>query len=546
MTIIDQKRNRVPVVIIGAGPVGLALGLELGLRGIECTIVEQRDGTVKLPKMNTISTRTLEFCRRWGVAEQVKQAGVGEDFPLDIRFATSMAGHELVRFKYPSIHERGTLDYTPEGNSICSQLWFDPILIDRVRSLPSVTLRFCTRLDSFVQDDTGVHVELTHLESGRRETISASYLVGCDGADSFVREAAGINLVGNFRLNTNLNVMIRCPEFQFLQGDRAAQMHRFVGAEGMWGNILALDGRALWRLSIHVPAGTSPDSINVDHLVRRAAGRDVSFEILSVFTWDRRQVIAERYRAGRVFLAGDSAHQMSTTGGFGMNTGIGDAVNLAWNLVAAVRGWAGPHLLDSYEIERKPVAMRNTEEATDRFWKNKAVLPGSEAITENSPEGERLRASFVDALIESNIRRLFEVEGIALGYRYDFSPTVCPDGTPPPPDDVSIYTQTARPGSRAPHAWMKDERSTLDLFGGGFTFLCFGQNRPEAKGLLDAAGSRGVPLVAIDIDDPDIALLYEQKLVLVRPDGHVAWRSDVDPKDPLSIIDRVRGCFIEP
>jgi hypothetical protein len=314
----------------------------------------------------------------------------------------------------------------------------------------------------------------------------------------------------------------------------------------MWGNILALDGRALWRLSIHVPAGANPDSINVEQLVQRAAGNDVPFEILSVFTWDRRQVIADRYRAGRVFLAGDSAHQMSTTGGFGMNTGIGDAVTLAWNLAAAVRGWGGPHLLDSYEIERKPVAMRNTEEATDRFWKNKAMLPGSEAITEDSPEGEQLRSAFVDALLESNIRRLFEVEGIALGYRYDCSPNICPDGTPPPPDDVSIYTPTARPGSRAPHAWMRDGGSILDLLGTGFTLLRFGNNRTEAKGLLDAAESRGVPLVAIDIDDPDIARLYEQKLVLVRPDGHVAWRSNADPEDPLWIIDRVRGCFPEP
>ena len=542
---MEQRSKATPILIVGGGPVGLALGLELGLRGIYCTIVEQRDGTVNLPKMNTISTRTLEFCRRWGVADRVKQAGVGEDYPLDVRFITSMAGHELVRFSYPSIRERGKLDYTPEGNCICSQLWFDPILMERVRSLPTVRLRLRTRLDNFMQDESLVHAEVTDLESGIRETISASYLVGCDGAESLVRETSGIKLLGNPRLNTNLNVVIRCPEFQFLQGSRPAQMHRFVGAEGMWGNMLALDGRTLWRLNIHVPADFSPSDINVEQLVRRAAGRDVGFEILSVFTWERRQFIAERYRKGRIFLAGDSAHQMSTTGGFGMNTGIGDAANLAWNLAAAVEGWAGPYLLDSYQVERRPVAMRNTEEAGDRFWKNKAVVPGTEVIAEDSSEGERLRTAFVDALLEGNIRRLFEVEGVALGYRYDPSPTVWPDGTSPPPDDVSTYIPTARPGSRAPHAWLSDGRSTLDLFGRGFTLLRIGRTPMDVEHLLDAASSRGVPIIAVDIDDPDIARLYEHKLVLVRPDGHVAWRSNLDPENAALVIDRVRGTSLE-
>jgi hypothetical protein len=236
---------------------------------------------------------------------------------------------------------------------------------------------------------------------------------------------------------------------------------------------------------------------------------------------------------------------MSTTGGFGMNTGIGDAVDLAWKLEATVKGWGGPFLLESYEVERKPIAMRNLEEATEMFLQSKAMHPGSDTIGEDSPEGERLRAAFTEALLAGNIRRQFEVEGIALGYRYDPSFIVYPDGTPPPPDEVSTYTQTARPGSRAPHAWLSAGRSTLDLFGDGFKLLLFGDKAPDVKDLLAAAAARQMPVAVVDIADPEIARLYEQKLVLVRPDGHVAWRSNSSPKDADELIDRVRGAVFQ-
>src|SRR5262245_37589588 len=463
---MEKTTHQIPVLIIGAGPVGLALALELGLDGIQCVIVEQRDGQVTLPKMNTVNTRTMEFCRRWGVATQVKQAGIGEDHPLDIRFITSMAGYELLRFRYPSSRERGKLDYTPEGNCVCSQLWFDPILLERLRSLPNVDVRLRTRLDSFAQSKHGVIAELVDLESGRKQTVGASYLVGCDGADSAVREMSGIRMEGDPRLNSNLNIFFSCPDFVSLQNGRPAQMHRVVGGEGMWGNMHALDGKGLWRMTVQLKGDTQPA---IDSIIRRVAGRDVKFEILAVYKWDRRKMIAAHYRIGRVFLAGDAAHQMSTTGGFGMNTGIGDSVDLAWKLQAALRGWAGAVLLDSYETERKTVALRNLDEATDMFWKTNALLPGDETIAEDSESGERLRARFAEALLESNVKRQFDVEGVALGYRYDASPIIWSDGTPPPPDQVQVYTPTARPGSRAPHAWLEDGRSTLDLFGNGFT-----------------------------------------------------------------------------
>jgi hypothetical protein len=279
----------------------------------------------------------------------------------------------------------------------------------------------------------------------------------------------------------------------------------------------------------------------VDSIIRRVAGRDVRFEVLAVYKWDRRKMIAGHYRKGCVFLAGDAAHQMSTTGGFGMNTGIGDAVDLAWKLQAAVQGWAGPALLDSYETERKPVALYNLDEATDMFWKTKALLPGDETISENSPKGARLRELFAKTLIETNVQRQFDVEGVALGYRYDPSPIIVPDGTPPPPVEVQVYTPTARPGSRAPHAWLKDGRSTLDLFGNGFMLLRFGGRSSDLSEMVETARAAGLPLTVCDIDEAPVAALYERKYVLVRPDGHVAWRSDSPPENARSVIDQVRG-----
>jgi 2-polyprenyl-6-methoxyphenol hydroxylase-like FAD-dependent oxidoreductase len=532
-----------PVLIIGGGPVGLALGLELGLRGIPAILIEQRDGTVALPKMNTVSTRTMEFCRRWGVAADVKKAGIGDDHPLDVRFITSMMGYELLRFRYPSYRERENLDYTPEGNCVCSQLWFDPILLARLRSFSSINIRLKTRLESFGEKHDGLWADVTDLDSGKTERISGCYLVGCDGADSLVREGAGIKLLGNPRLNSNLNVFFRCAQFAALQNGRPAQMHRIVGPEGVWANMHALDGRELWRLTVHLRENArQPD---VAEIIRRVAGCDIDFEVIEVFRWDRRKMVAERYRSGRVFLAGDSAHQMSTTGGFGMNTGMSDAVDLAWKLEAAVKSWGGPSLLDSYEAERKPIAIRNLEEATENFIQSKAVVPGDEEFMKESSEGERLRRAFTNALLENDVKRQFEVEGIALGYSYDSSPIVWPDGSPAPPEDPSMYKQTSRPGARAPHAWLSEGRSLLDVFGDGFVLLQFGDDSVAAQEFSHTATARKVPLQVVKLDDRGIADVYEKQLVLVRPDGHVSWRSDTAPKDAGAVIDRARGCDVD-
>ncbi len=532
--------GKVSVVIVGGGPVGLGLAVELGLRGVRCLLVEQRDGSISIPKMNMINARSMEFCRRWGVAEQVKAVGWPEDYRNNVLFVTAMTGHELARFEYPSYQDRGGLPYTPEGSRRCSQMLFDPMLIARARALPGVELRYRTRLERFSETGAGVSAVLRDMESGRETTIGADYLVGCDGAESTVRQALGIAMSGSPALSFNLNIFFVSESLRTVHDKGDSWVNWLYGPEGLWGNLVAVDGRRLWRLSlIGLPHDTDPARHDSAASVRRAIGRDFAFEIVSVLPWLRRQLVADRYRRGRVFLAGDAVHVMSPTGGLGMNTGLGDAVDLSWKLSAAVAGWAGESLLDTYESERRPVALDNVSQATSNFAKLRKVPVGPE-IAADTPAGEALRAEARAFILGSDFDREYVQEGTVLGYAYDTSPTVCPDGTPRPARDSRHYEPTARPGHRAPHAWLASGRSTLDLFGDAFTLLRF-DGAVDGDALAAASRRRGVPLAVHDIADSVVAEIYERKLVLVRPDGHVAWRGDAPPSDVDTLNNKIRG-----
>jgi len=276
--------------------------------------------------------------------------------------------------------------------------------------------------------------------------------------------------------------------------------------------------------------------------LRRAVGRDFDYEILSVMRWARRELVADSYGTERVFIAGDAAHLMSPTGGFGMNTGIQDAVDLGWKLAAAIQGWAGSSLLQSYEIERRPVAVRNVTEASSnlgRMLSTRQRLPLPE-IFETGAAGDAARADYGRWFTETMRHEWFTI-GVHLGYRYDDSPIIAPDGTPAPPLSTSSYVQTARPGARAPHAWLPDGRSTLDLFGRGFVLLRLGRDAPGGGRIAGAAAQAGVPLEVIALDVAQVSELYQRALVLVRPDGHVAWRADEEPADARALIELVRG-----
>ena len=513
----------IPVLIVGGGPVGLALAIELGSRGVTCTLVEQGDGRIVDAKMFATGIRTLEFCRRWGIAGQVRDWGFPRDFPFDNVFVTTLAGYELARIPMPSIDDTPPIEQSPENFAHCPQFVFDRILVEKARTLPALTLRYNSRLQGLVQHAD--HVEAT-LENG--ETIRARFVAACDGYSSTVRKQLGIAMQGDEHLNRAINIMFRTENLPALHDKGNAGRYVTIGTEGPWASLTAADGRSRWRLMLY------EDKMKPEEAVRAAVGRDFPFEILSIGTWVRRNLVAERYREGRIFLAGDAAHVMPPNGGLGMNTGIGDAVDLGWKLAAVLAGWGGEGLLASYDTERRLAGRRACQEAMKNFER---ITPRRHFphIHEDSPEGRKTREE-LGAKLSVSMRNAWDNPlNTHLGYRYEDSPICVPDGAPPPePTDSRVYVQSSHPGGRAPHAWLADGRSTLDLFGDGFTLLAFG-------GQEESLPASPMPLKTVFVEDPAIGRLYERRYVLVRPDGHVAWRGDRLPADFQRVLDRVRG-----
>jgi 2-polyprenyl-6-methoxyphenol hydroxylase-like FAD-dependent oxidoreductase len=530
----------VPVLVIGGGPVGLALAGDLGWRGIACTLVEQSDGSIYQPRMDLVGVRTMEFCRRWGLVPAVEGSPYPRDYAQDNIYLTSLTGYELGRERFPGIGQAPPPKESPQRRERCPQNMFDPILRAFAASQNNVALRYRTRLVAFSQNADRVTAVVENAETGAREEILARTIVGCDGARSLVRETLGIAMQGNPVLTYTTNVIFRCPHLLSLHDKGKAYRHIFIGPEGTWATIVAINGRDEWRFSI-IGGAEQRDytSDDIKAAIRRAVGRDFEFEILSVLPWVRRELVAERYRGGRAFIAGDAAHVMSPTGGFGMNTGIQDVVDLSWKLAATIEGWGGEGLLDSYSSERQPIGTRNVTEASGNLRRMLSVPPHPDLL-DDTPQGAATREK-VGREFSETMRREWFTLGAHLGYRYETSPICWPDGTAAPPDDPRAYVPTARPGHRAPHAFLADGRSTLDLFGRGFALIGFGAAAAEAAPLLEAAKQRNLPLTFTAIAEPHIAALYERRFVLVRPDGHVAWRGDRMPEDALCVIDVVRG-----
>lgn len=529
-----------PVLIVGAGPVGLCLALDLAYRDVPSLVLERSDGSVRHPKAGSLSSRTMEFCRRWNIADEIRNCGFPRDYGLNMVFCTSMAGQTLGTHRYPSLDQDRAPPQSPEKKQRSPQLFFDPILAKAAQATGKVTFHYETELSSFASKDDGVEAEARHGRAGESLRIKANYLVGCDGAASAVRERLGIALSGNKALDYSVAIFLRITGLSCCHTKGDAERYIFLGPEGTWGNLTAIDGRELWRLTV-LGAKTHVDlsRFDADFWVKRSLGDPaIGYQILDVMPWRRARLVAESYGQGRVFIAGDSAHTMSPTGGFGFNTGAGDAIDLSWKLAAAIQGWAGRSLLDSYGIERQPIGARNVGFATNNYF-HLVSAANCEGILDDTAEGERVRER-IGRNITAATATEWETLGVNLGYRYENSPICVPDGTPAPPDDPSDCAQTSRPGHRAPHAWRADGSSTIDLFGKAFVLLRFaGTEEPTA--LTHAARERRVPFMTVAIDEPDIAKLYETQYVLVRPDGHSAWRSDRLPADAHSLIDAVRG-----
>jgi 2-polyprenyl-6-methoxyphenol hydroxylase-like FAD-dependent oxidoreductase len=532
--------RRTSVLIVGGGPVGLALAADLGRRDVPCMLVEQHAPHVRSARIMLISVRTMEMCRSFGVADKVRNWGFPADYPQDNVWATNLNGYRLAHVPMRSLGDSKPSPYSPEFQAHCPQTYLEPILEELASSFPSVTIRHNTKFVGLEQDDEGVTVRLENAQTGEPEVVTAAYLVGCDGYSSSVRQELGIRMRGQDFIDYSLSIEFLCEDLQVLHRQGRALRYVFIGPEGTWGSLMAVDGRKRWRILLY-GINEDPSAIDVHAVIRRMVGRDFDYTLDSAKLWERRAVIADSFQDGRVFLAGDAAHTHLPNGGFGMNTGLGDAMNLGWKLAGVVDGWAEPAMLDSYDIERRPVCHRAMEEALAEFRRFTAS-PSIAHIDAPTPKGEETRKAIGRGIQTAyDEARGWDRLGIHLGHIYHPSPIIVRDGTPLPQDDTFDYDPTSFPGARAPHAWLADGRSTLDLFGDGYVLLTFGPARPDATALIEAALLRDFPLTLHHIQAAVIAELYDTRFVLVRPDGHVAWRGDRLPQDCVALLDHIRG-----
>lgn len=558
------------VLVAGGGPVGLALALELEHRGVAALLVERNETTTRHPKMDVTNGRSMEHFRRLGVAAEMRARAVPADHPMSVVWCTKPAEWELARFHYPGVDEvrerirqanDGTLPLEPSMR--ISQVVLEPVLKEHLeRSARNVMIRFGFGLERFVEDADGVAAVVRETATGREHTVRAKYLAGCDGAGSVTRRSIGIELdemapqdamsaSGKLRaLASVARGLLRGdkpPDGRvFLIHFRSRDIGFFERFGTLWhlqsprhGTLIAQNDVDTWTLHVPLSRGVDADRIDPRAFLFENLGREVDCEILVANAWRPRLAVAASYGRGRVWLAGDSAHQVIPTGGYGMNTGVGDAVDLGWKLAAVLEGWGGDRLLPSYDAERRPVGVRNRRaSACHLSIRTEIASAYTPAIHEDSPRGEKARRA-LGARIAGLGNLENEALGIEIGYRYDGSPIVCHEPGQAPPWDMALYVPSTWPGVRLPSVFLGDGRALFDLLGKGFTLLRFSD--VDVSGLVDAAAARALPLDVLDVRDPLAARLCERELVLVRPDQHVAWRGARAPEDPMAVVDRVRG-----
>jgi 2-polyprenyl-6-methoxyphenol hydroxylase-like FAD-dependent oxidoreductase len=514
------------VLVVGAGPVGLVLAIALGQAGIRCTLVERKPAPQFLPKMERCNARTMEIFRRMGLADRVRAAGLRADVPMDVYIVRALNQPPLLRHPYPSVDAaRREIDACTDGSlplepyQLISQYTLEPLLKQVAESLPTVDVRFDSEFLSFEQDDSGVTTEV------KGKTIRSKFLVGCDGGSSPVRQQLGIKLAGDGDLLRLRQALYKCDELfdRIPIGPGPGHGRHYHVADAHSTFLIMQDSTRHWTL--HATVERDED---MRAQFEKTVGVPVKYEMLYVGEWKQNLLLAERYRAGRVFLAGDAVHLVIPTGGLGMNSGVGDAVDLAWKLAGTLRGWGGPKLLDSYELERRPVGERNV--AASRYasqgrrkwrglWRNLGELV---------------------AVAEVEQRKSNEMIGAELGYRYAGSPLIA-DEPGGPEDDFRKYTPSTWPGSRLPHVWLAGHAALQDRLAPGYTLLRLGGSREDSSPLAKAMQRHGAPFSVLDVPDAAARDLYGFDLILLRPDIHVAWRGNRLPDSPEALAARVTG-----
>ena len=533
------------VLIVGAGPVGLTLAIDLGQQGIECLLIDKKPGPEFLPKMERCNARTMEIFRRMGLVDQIRAAGLRSDVSMDVYIIRSMCEAPWLRLEYPSVDDARAEIAACEDTSqpaepyqLISQYTLEPLLLEVAKSLPSVTVIYNFSFEGLSQDAAGITATAQTFD-GEVRTIHADYLAGCDGRGSPVRRALGIQLTGEGNIARMRQALYRCDDlFERLPiGEGPGQGRHYHVADGANSFLIMQDSTRHWTLHAVVE-----DDAAMAAQFEKVVGQPIDFEMLYVGEWTQNLLLADSYGGGRVFLAGDSAHLVIPTGGLGMNTGIGDAIDLSWKLAAALRGWGGPELLASYEVERRQVGDRNI--AASRYastGRRKWRSMWRPELDQRGVEYDAARADFVRVAHEEQ-RKTNEMIGAELGYRYFGSPVIAEE--PGGPEQLFLtYDPTAWTGVRLPNAWIAPGESILDGFQRCFTLLDFGVDPDAGRPLVTALAAIGAPVRARTIADQRLRALYGRDMFLLRPDLHIAWRGNTAPDDPAALASRVTGNF---
>jgi 2-polyprenyl-6-methoxyphenol hydroxylase-like FAD-dependent oxidoreductase len=537
------------VLVVGAGPVGLTLAIDLAWRGIEVTVVEARAAAEPPePKCNHVAARTMEIFRRLGVAETIRNSGLPADYPHDISYRTAFTGEELTRIPIPCRRDRFTYRDgpdcnwpTPEPPHRINQIFLEPILFAHAAASKRIRILNRTSVDDVGIGDDVAQVTLRDLDTNTVTSMRCRYLIGCDGARSIVRKAIGASFEGDAVIQRVQSTYIRSADLISRQRTAPAWGTGSINPRRS-GMVYAIDGRERWLVHNYMRPGESDfETVDRDACIRiiLGVGPDFKYEVISKEDWVGRRLIASRFRKANAFIAGDAAHIWVPYAGYGMNAGIADATNLSWMLAAHLNGWAPASILDAYEAERLPITSQVSRFAmshAEAEIRRRGAVP--ETIEEASAEGARVRREIGQLTYEINVQQ-YACAALNFGSYYDRSPIIAYDGAAPPAYTMGSFTPSTVPGCRTRHLWCADGASLYDRMGPEFTLLRF-DPALDAGPLQRAAAARKVPLETLDVTAGD-EIVREGALVLSRPDQHVAWRGHRAPADPLSLMDHIRG-----
>jgi 2-polyprenyl-6-methoxyphenol hydroxylase-like FAD-dependent oxidoreductase len=538
------------VLVVGGGPVGLTLAMDLAQRGIRTVVAELRHkGEPPSVKCNHVSARSMEIFRRLGVAKAIREAGLPADYPNDVSYRVSFTGKELSRIPIPCRRDRYTASGGPdtwwptaEPPHRINQIYLEPTLSAHAETIEGLTLLNRVEINAFEQTSDGVIAQGTQLDSNRPITIRADFLVGCDGGRSAIRRAIGAKLSGTAEVQRVQSTYIRAPSLLSKTSLKPAWA-TFSLNPVRSGNVYAIDGRETWLVHNYLKPGEHEfDSVDRDWALRKilGVGADFSYEILRKEDWIGRRLVADKFREGRVFICGDAAHLWVPMAGYGMNAGIADAANLAWLLAAHLSGWAPASILHAHEAERLPITEQVSVFAMNHalsLSRQRSEVPDN--IDADDEAGEQARLALGKQAYDLNVQQ-YCCGGLNFGYYYDKSPIIAYDEGTPPTYGMADFTPSTVPGCRVPHIWLHDGRSLYDALGPDYTLLRFDTAIDVSDLMAEAARAR-VPIKLLDVASSESAGIYDRSLVLARPDQHVAWRGNLPPKNPRGLVDLISG-----